>query len=68
MTADEIRDWARNNQTTLAKLNTMDPGIANSLVAIFLALGEVAAQLAELNHHLHEGNYPVEVFGAVGEP
>jgi hypothetical protein len=29
---------------------------------------EIALQLAELNHNLREGNYSLEVFGALGEP
>ena len=65
MTADEIRAEVKTN---VLKFN--DGGTPADVLMLLLygMAGEIAAQLAELNHSLQQGVYSIEVFGALGEP
>jgi hypothetical protein len=59
-TADEIRKARDSTLTTFPSAIT---GSASNgaLLAIFSAAMEIAAQLAEINHHLSHGDYALEV-------
>jgi hypothetical protein len=63
MTAEQIRAEKVNNAREIENSN---PSRQEQLhLLIYAAVYEVAAQLAELNHHLQKGNCSVEVFGSL---